>query len=593
MTTKKHRFVSWVRLLPFLVVGLMAWPIFAQQNREDTIRRSQELQKETAPSFRETPTVAEAGAEDEEFGELLTLKPNKRGAITPYVRARGFWTSNALLSSGPGEKGDSVWMETEGVDASYRFSPEWLIFADYNFSMTRYDENPFLDSDANNTSFGTSYKLPFAQDLRISAGIRGLWITSPHQEIEVYRECNPYLSLVNVQHYLDNKLAWFYGYEFDKKYTNPLVFERIEHTIFTGVGYEWLPTLSSQAVLSGNWQIYDFRPPTSGNTSFQGRQEHLASVSLETVWQPLSWLQIAVFGSTAYDNSINRGFDYKVANVGGEVRGFYKFDFGPAAVSNRNPKSIKLRSSEGNIGLNEPVNRTLEMRAGPRFGQVFGSARLGQTGTDFDFGDDLSLNQNFVSGSQLDIDWQAFPKFHIGFQHTYDRYDQRGHTTKAIFKGGEGTSLPAGSVVDGTADLNTVAVTLGYDVYKDKTWIVTPFFGAKWAFLDEELFVADANNRFTLSGKGTQEILYATPLLGAEIKSFVSRSWYLGVHGAAFGLDQWNYVHGQVFTGYDFSENWGTRLGFDVNFGSYENAGRSLKAEGGIGSLYLQAVYGF
>lgn len=297
-----------------LLVGMCVVPLWGQ----DTQMKTQQIQKE-AITPGEGKDIGWPEETEEEFGKILTLKPAKKWFVTPYVSARGYWTSNALLAN-KGEKGDTVFVETQGLDTGYRLTKDWRIQGGYNYQLTRYDENPALDVDANNANFLTSYQLPW--DFQVSTGVNGMWLTSPDQKVEVYRECNPFVSLVRSHTFLEGNLYWYYGYQFDKKYSNPVGFERVEHSVFTGVSYAWLSNLVTQLGLRQNWQFYDFRPAAE---PVNGRQEWVSSVVLQSVWQPLPWLQVSAYGLTAYDNSINATRDYKAANLGGEIRAFWRF----------------------------------------------------------------------------------------------------------------------------------------------------------------------------------------------------------------------------------------------------------------------------
>ena len=307
---------SAICVLGFLVIGTpLSFQGNAQENSETQVK-SREIQDLTAPG---TGTAAGAWEDDEDFGKIEVLKLARPWSVTLQTSVRGFWTSNALLAR-KGEKGDTIFVESQGLTSSYRLTRDWRVEAGYSFDLTRYDENPLLDTDAQSAYFSTSFQFPY--DWQLGAGVRGLWMTSPHQNVEVYRECAPYGSLVHSHDFLDDRLTWFYGYQFDHRFTHPVGFERDEHTIFTGASYSWRPDLLSQMVLRQNWQFYDFRPPSQ---PVNGRQEWTSTVGLQTIWQPLSWLQVSSFAMVSYDNSENASRDYKAANLGGEIRAFWKF----------------------------------------------------------------------------------------------------------------------------------------------------------------------------------------------------------------------------------------------------------------------------
>ncbi len=298
-----------------LLLSFVLTPSLRAQNQNPNAQvQGQQFQKDQ-------PLLSKWQEDDEDdFGKILTLKKSKLWWVAPYASARGYWTSNALLTSGPGEKGDSVFVETQGVNGGYHISDDWSVQAGYNYQLTRYSENPVLDTDGHNLEFSTSYQLPWHWQL--GAGDRGMWLDAPHQGTQIYRENNPYVNLIQSWDFFQNRLSCFYGYEYDRKYAHPVTFDRDEHTVFSGASYLWKPNLVSQLVLRQSWQLYD-APSFTGATT--GRQEWVSTVVVQTVWQPLNWLQVSAFGLTGYDNSINSTRDYKVANAGGEIRLFWKF----------------------------------------------------------------------------------------------------------------------------------------------------------------------------------------------------------------------------------------------------------------------------
>ena len=296
-------------LFLFLATG----SLFAQ----DTQIRSRELQQQVLPGLGEGAAEYE---EDGEFGKILTLKRAKPWYIIPYASARGYWTSNVLLTN-IDEESDEIFVDTQGLTAGYRITKDWRVQAGYSYQLTRYHDKVFLDTNAHNVEFGSTYGLPW--DFQLGGGVRGLWLNEAHQlELEIYKETNPYGSLMRSQSFLDDRLNWFYGYQFDQKYASPRNFDRIEHTLFTGISYAWMPNLLSQLVFRQNWQFYDFRAPSAFP---KAREEWISSVALQTVWQPFPWLQVSAFGLATYDNSVNAARDYDAANLGGEVRFFWKF----------------------------------------------------------------------------------------------------------------------------------------------------------------------------------------------------------------------------------------------------------------------------
>lgn len=305
--------ISAAIILLALVAHLPAWA----QNSNTQVQ-SRQLQQQALPGLGEDDSQGEY-EDDGEFGRLLKLQRAKPWYVILYVSARMYWTSNVLLTSNSTQD-DRILVETQGFNAGYRITPDWRVQLGYNYQFTRYDDKVFLDTNGQNPEFSTTYNLPC--DFQLTGGFRGTWLVDPHNSVEIYREANPYGALSYSQSFFDERLTWFMSYEFDQKYANPHVFNRDEHTVSTGLTYVWLPQLVSQLVLIQNWQFYEFRAPSV----FPGaREEWISTAALQTVWQPLAWLQVSAFAMGTHDNSINAIRDYNVANMGGEVRFFWKF----------------------------------------------------------------------------------------------------------------------------------------------------------------------------------------------------------------------------------------------------------------------------
>jgi hypothetical protein len=286
-------------------------------NGQDAQIQSRQIQRESSPELREIAKFDEE--EDDDFGELVILKKSKPWWITPRASVRGFWTSNTLLAN-KGEKGDSIYAQSQGFDAGYRITKDLRIQAGYDYQLTRYSENPSLDTDSHGIDFSASWQIPW--DILIQTGANGLWLNSPQQNAEIYRENNPYFGISQSWGFLDGNLTLFYGLQYDRRFANPVTFDRNDYSGYTGLAYAWLPELLTQAMVRQSYQLYDFR--TSAQL-VNGRQEHVSTAAVQTVWQPLKWLQVSAFGILTYDNSINATRDYKVANLGGEIKAFWKF----------------------------------------------------------------------------------------------------------------------------------------------------------------------------------------------------------------------------------------------------------------------------
>ena len=292
------------------------------QNNPNTQMQTHELLKNDAsiPSGL-VKSESQKGKEwDKEFGHIFELEHPKPWNIIPYSSTLGFWTSNARLER-QAEKDDWVLLQREGVDFNYRIDENWKLTTSYAFEMIRFDRNADLDTDAHIPEFYISRRLPW--NWNVTIGDRGTWLNSPRSDTEVYRENRPYILATQSHRFLDNHLSWFYGFQYDHRFANPVSFNRDEYTLFTGITHDWTPKLVSQFLIRQNWQIYEFPNPNMNPST--SREEWVSNGILQTIWQPLSWLQVTGFTMGVYDNSDNSARDFKVGNVGAEVRLFWKF----------------------------------------------------------------------------------------------------------------------------------------------------------------------------------------------------------------------------------------------------------------------------
>jgi hypothetical protein len=257
-------------------------------------------------------------------------------------------------------------------------------------------------------------------------------------------------------------------------------------------------------------------------------------------------------------------------------------------------KTVSKIKSEG------PVDRSLEFRVGPRVTWLSGDVRLGSgtPGDTVDIFDDLQLDDASL-GLAIDLDWQPINRWHVAVGMTFDDYDQTSATSRNITSAVGGDIIQSGASVSAQGDVYTFEGKIGYDLIKNNTYRLQPFIGGKGIVVD--------NGRVTGSGtiidpagvarSGTRTASestgYGTFVGGLDQRLFLTRSWYVGAEVAGFGLDNWAYVAGDGYTGYDFTRNFGVRVGYDANYVNYENSNRKTEVDVLLGAAYVQAVVGF
>ena len=81
---------------------------------------------------------------------------------------------------------------------------------------------------------------------------------------------------------------------------------------------------------------------------------------------------------------------------------------------------------------------------------------------------------------------------------------------------------------------------------------------------------------------------------GFDFRVNISRKWYVGIKPQAMGWEQYYFVQGDLYTGYDFNKTFGVRLGVDTLYANWESKNSPEQhADGGLSSLYIQGVIGF
>jgi len=248
------------------------------------------------------------------------------------------------------------------------------------------------------------------------------------------------------------------------------------------------------------------------------------------------------------------------------------------------------------ISKDGPVDRTLEIRVGPRGSWLDGDVRVGRTGTSFNVFDDLKLDGGNI-GAEVDFDYQPINRVHLTGGLNYQNHDQSGTTQKNI-SNGENT-LVSGATVTSETDLIIWDSTLGYDVFKSNTLRIKPYVGVLGGYVSGR---ATINGNVTTGANAAAtarsftdnfEDDYVTFFGGIDSRLNISRSWYVGVDAGGFGWDNVGVIHGQAYTGYDLSKTWGVRAGYTADYVDWKVSNNANAAEAYLQGVYLQIVAGF
>ncbi len=270
------------------------------------------------------------------------------------------------------------------------------------------------------------------------------------------------------------------------------------------------------------------------------------------------------------------------------------------------PKTL-VTKLKGNL----PADRELEVRVGPRATETAGAFRLGATalggaflGVAKDTVDtrrDLGLDEANV-GAQIELDWQFQPLWHLLFAYKYDQAERTVNLpTDLSFAG---AFFAKGSRFRSDAELHQVDLLVGRDFHKDETLKVMPFLGVKALVAEFEgtgtrtsvvnpAAIGAAAGYATSAFHQRDTAWLVTWLAGFDARVHVSREWYWGISPAFSALSGWWGLQGQLYTGYDFSSEWGLRAGVDALYGQYSSDRFNQKADAGLGAVFLEAVWGF
>lgn len=242
-----------------------------------------------------------------------------------------------------------------------------------------------------------------------------------------------------------------------------------------------------------------------------------------------------------------------------------------------------------------PVIREVEIRLGPRFSFLTGDVRAGLNGTRFDIWDDLGLDEP-SGGAQFHVDWQVVDRLHLDFDLAWDHYDHSGRTKRDISNGGAGAGrgLVSGSSVNADLNFYSFEGSIGYDVIRNDSFRLKPYIGGKG-------YLVDGSFTTTNNGPGGSGVARTTSgsqaegtyLVGVDGRWYTTPRLYLGGDIGASVMSTYHLLTGEAYTGYDFSKDFGLRLGYAYDYLAYKNRGKTTSADPLLGAVYLQAVWGF
>lgn len=258
--------------------------------------------------------------------------------------------------------------------------------------------------------------------------------------------------------------------------------------------------------------------------------------------------------------------------IAGLMIAFMSPSFADSANGVKSMRAEKLASDR-------PVIPMLELRTGLGMTWMVGDLRLPRGNGTFNEFELMDVNL----GKKVDIDWQPMERLHVNFNFFKNNLAGENDLAGSLQNP---QLLFSSNTLDVKADIFTFENTLGYEVIKNDTYRLMPYVGGKMALVDI---------RTTSNYRQFENIedVYGTAIIGIDQRVYFSHDFYAGLNVGGAGWKDWGYIRGEVYTGYDFSEKFGIRSGYAVDYFTYENPNKSTEFNPVQGNVYIQFVRRF
>jgi hypothetical protein len=245
--------------------------------------------------------------------------------------------------------------------------------------------------------------------------------------------------------------------------------------------------------------------------------------------------------------------------------------------------------------------RFWQLRGGPRMAKIYGKLRPGMEGGSYlDLPEGFGLSDTDF-GPQLDLDLRFSDRAYGRLIFTSDTFEGSVLTDRPInyvFSRGSNPAtqqnpivLPAGSPMNTKLEMNLLQTVIGYDIYRNDTVTFGALVGAKSVFTDINFHVANGATPYDR----TISLSEVTPLVGVELRVQFNPHLYFGLTPVGFGWENYSYVGGQGYFGYDFNRHFGMRLGMDFDHLTTSRSTGPTYAisDATLAAVFLQGVFGY
>lgn len=236
--------------------------------------------------------------------------------------------------------------------------------------------------------------------------------------------------------------------------------------------------------------------------------------------------------------------------------------------------------------------KNMEFRIGPAFNVIDATTtKTGRRSQGFNLSDLGFDDVNY--GLKTSFDWEFSNKWHWNSDFTWNHYDQSGTTEKDLTFG-SGVQLVKGSRMKAEAEVYQLETRIGYDVFKNKSFSLTPYVGLSGVLVDAKVSTLSGSVKRE-QGKisvidqtkvNTENSSFGNYLVGFETQYRIIQPVYVGFDFGGYYLDQYWGGVGKGYVGYDINETWTVRVGADSQYVNFDL--KKIEGDGFSTTGYVQ-----
>ncbi len=220
--------------------------------------------------------------------------------------------------------------------------------------------------------------------------------------------------------------------------------------------------------------------------------------------------------------------------------------------------------------------KNMEFRVGPAFNYIDATAKkTGRRSQGFNLSDLGFDDVNY--GLKTSFDWEFANKWHWNSDFTWNHFDQNGSLKKDLTFG-SGNQTLKGSRMKAEVEAYQLETRIGYDVFKNKSFSLTPYVGLSGVLVDAKISTLSGSVRreqgrvsvIDTTKTNTENSSFGNYLVGFETQYRIIQPVYIGFDFGGYYLDSYFGGVGKGYVGYDINETWTVRVGVDSQYVNYD-----------------------